>query len=134
MNYAEGVDALYGIVQTFATAQGITVQYPDIPFTKPNDAAWVSAMVRHATGKQASLSNQNGVRIWDNEGTMAITLYAPIGNGMHTVYALATSAVSALRAVKGSLWIRNIRTREMTAEGGFSRIQVLCDFQYTDTE
>lgn len=103
---------------------------PGAPFTD----AWARVTLRHATGRQSSLSGAMGAKRWTQTGTLWVQVFAPVGDGLVTAYELAQAVVNAFRDAKnGTVWYRNSRLQEVGSSGAFEHINVLTDFTY-DTE
>lgn len=135
MNYSAAIDFIAQVVKDFSDAEIIPVQWPDVPFEKPDRGGYLEFNIRHATGVQAALSTSAaGERLWENAGVATVKINSPIASGNSVGYTLAESLVSALRANNSAVWFRNIRIRELGSEGGYTQITVLWDFEYRDTE
>jgi hypothetical protein len=113
------------------TAAG-NVTYSDKPANVPN-AAWARVTVRHANGRQSSLAGAMGPKRYTQTGTLWVQVFAPVGDGMVTAYALAQTVVNAYRTARGTVWYRNPRMQEVGSSGAFEQINVLTDFTYDDT-
>lgn len=135
MNCEEAVDAIANIVNDFAIANSLPVEWPDLPFDKPDTGSYIKYTIRHAIGLQAALSmNAAKKRLWENAGVCGVIVNSPIASGNTVGYTLANLLKSALRANNSAVWFRNIRIRELGSEGGYTQITVLWDFEYRDTE
>jgi hypothetical protein len=114
------------------TAAAGNVTYSDKPARAPN-AAWARVTLRHATGRQSTLANAMGAKRYTQTGTLWVQVFAPVGDGLVTVYALAQTVVNAYRSARGTVWYRNTRLQEVGSNGAFEHINVLTDFTYDDT-
>lgn len=137
MTYLQARDLLFAILKTWADAQAtpaVTVQWPDVVFTKP-EGAYLKVKLQHGTGSQASLGGGVGTKLYQRTGTVTACVYAPIARGLRVGYTLAQGLTDSIQAYRNSdVWIRNVRIRELGSEGGYERVQVIFDFEYTDRQ
>jgi hypothetical protein len=134
MNYLQARDFMLSVFKQAWDTTGLFAAYDDLPASKPSgQSAWARASITHATGGQGSLSNESGVRRWDRTGVLSVQVFAPVGDGIKTCYALATLVSSAFESSQGSdVWFRNVRLNEAGVDGAFYQINVLADFSYED--
>lgn len=111
-----------------------TMLFPDVPGSKPPEqrVPWARVTVRHATGRQSSFGNATARRKFTQTGTLWVQVFAPVGDGLVTAYALAQTVVNAYRTAHGTVWYRNARMQEVGSSGAFEQINVLTDFTYDD--
>lgn len=97
------------------------------------DRPWASFVIRHATGSQVSLGGV-GERTFSRPGTIIISVFAPIGNGLSTSYALAKIAANAYEGKHSpnGVWFRNVSVREIGREGEFFQVNAVIDFDYDE--
>lgn len=93
---------------------------------------WARVTLRHADGRQTSLTNAGGAKKHTHVGTLYVQLFLPIGQGVTMGYPLARQVLQAYRAARGSVWYRNHRFREVGDDGAFEQINCLIDFTYDD--
>lgn len=115
-------------------ATGFQAVYEDTQ-TVALQNTWARAIVRHADGRQSSLADSNGVRLYESVGTLWIEIRCPRGTGGTQGYQLGNMVMSAFkRAKSGALWYRRIRMSDPMPDGAFELTQVLVDFTYPSTE
>jgi len=141
MTATEAEDEILGIFKEAWDTTGFVAKYNDIPEKEvPDtedgvDSPWARATVLFApTGGQASLAGEQGARRWNQNGTVIVQVFAPVGDGKQKLREMAQLVVNAYREVRGTqVWIRNPRMRDVQSEGGaFSQMNVLADFQFDD--
>jgi len=135
MNYLDARDFMFGVFKAaWDTTGGLPAAYDDLPASKPDgQSPWARVSIVHATGGQASLSNEFGVRRWDRTGVLSVQVFAPTGDGIKTCYTLATLVANAFESSQGSdVWFRNVRLNEAGVDGAFYQINMLADFSYDD--
>jgi hypothetical protein len=131
----EARDVMLGIIQTVATAQSVTLTFTDVPAKVPSaNLVWGRVVLRHATGGQGSLTGGLGTTLYKAGGVLWLQLFAPVGDGSTAGYQKAQYFLNAIRLYRGDVWFRNMRVMERGKDGGFERIDVLTDFEYTDTQ
>lgn len=107
--------------------------YTDIPGDTPSAPLWARVILRHATGRQSSLSGAiNGCQRFTNRGTVFIQVFAEVGNGSVDAYDAAQAIATAFRKAQTGVWFRNVRINEVGADGNFVQHNVLSDFSYDD--
>jgi hypothetical protein len=114
---------------------GHQATYTDVPATPPDsNSVWARAILRHATGAQASLSGPiNGATRWNNGGTVFIQVFGPVGDGSSAAYDAAKIVADAYKGARNlSVWFRNVRINEVGTRGAFEQINVLADFSYDE--
>lgn len=134
MTPQEGKDAILTVFSTCWNALGYPAVYSDLESKPPtSETVWARATIRHRSGDQASLSDSNGQRIWDNDGGVVIQIFSPVGDGLKSGYAAVNNVVNAYRTAKlAEVWFRNPRFREAGNDGAFDMIIFECNFTYTD--
>ena len=75
---------------TWASAQKIPVAFENVPFTKPATGSYLEIYMLESLSTNRDVSAQE-IR---TRGTFQINCYAPVGNGMATVEALASSVIA----------------------------------------
>jgi Bacteriophage related domain of unknown function len=109
------------------------VVYPDkASQVIPAGQAYARLSVRHADGHQSSLGGAMGAKRYTQTGTLWVQVFAPVGDGLVTAYALAQTVVNAYRTARGTVWFRNVRMQEVGNAGAFEQINVLATFNYDD--
>ena len=136
MTADEARDAILAVFKAAwdTTSVPANVVYSDKAGGEPFGAsAWARVVLRHATGRQSSLSDAVGQRRWTSVGTLWVQVFAPVGDGMVTAYGLATVVLNAYRAAPpGAVWYRNPRLQETGSSGNFEQVNILVDFSYDD--
>jgi hypothetical protein len=131
----EARDIMLGLIQEVATAQEVPLTFTDVPAKVPSaNTVWGRVVLRHGTGGQGSLTGGLGVTLYDAGGVLWLQLFAPIGDGSTAGYQKSQYFLNALRTYRGSVWFRNMRVMERGKEGAFERIDVISDFEYTDSQ
>lgn len=133
MTPIEARDVMFALVKTYCDGVTVSVEWPDTPFTRPSSAAYATVVMRHAAGKQAAFTGAD-TRLWEDFGVASLTFKCPIASGDVSGYTLARGFQNVLRSTPSSVWIRNVRIRELGSEGGYQQIQVLWDFEYRDQQ
>lgn len=113
------------------------VTYTDVPCTVPQGAGpseqvWCRVTVRHATGRQSSLTGGLGTQRYTNRGTVWVQVFAPIGDGSTAGYGASQTVVGAFRDAKTAVLFRNVRFSEAGKDGAFERFDVKADFEYDE--
>lgn len=129
MTADEARDEVYAIFKAVSDTTGLEVAYDDSP-ARDNSDGWARVTLRHATGRQSSLSGAMGTRRFTRTGTLWVQVFAPVGDGNATALSLAETVVNAYQAASGTVWYRNVRMREQGSDGAFARVDVLADFTY----
>lgn len=132
MNANQAVDIMMGHVTSVLPVDVVAV-WPDVPGDTPTDTKWIRATVRHATGRQSSLSNEFGVRKFTKAGLLMVQCFAPVGDGELAARDLADVFVEKLETITNSpVWYRNIRLNEVGKDGPAVQVNVMAEFQYDD--
>jgi hypothetical protein len=131
MNIADARDLIAGHA-TAAVEAGVPITYTDVP---PPDitgtVAWCRITVKILDGKQEGFGD--GVRKFCNIGILCIEFFAPHGDGGARRDVLAQIAKTYLENVRSSpIWYRNIRATDVGQDGGFDKINIYADFEFTD--
>lgn len=109
------------------------VAWDDVSSEVPaTDTPWARVTLKHATGRQASLSGVTGTQRFRQTGTIHIQIFSPVGQGKSEAYQLAQTVVNAYRDARLDVWFRNARLNEVGASGAFEQVNVLTDFSYDD--
>lgn len=134
MTPRDAVSEMLAIFKTVWDDTGYTAIYTDVAGSKPTvQEPWARVTVRHALGAQASLSDENGLKVYTQTGTIFIQLFAPQGVGQVTCRDLAQPLLVAYsKNGGGSVWYRNQRMKEIGSDGAFDNSNVLIDFTYDD--
>lgn len=132
MTFNEAVDAMMAV---FKTVWGVRpAVYPDVPgsVTPTDTVLWARIKIKHATGRQGSLTGGLGTTCWERTGFVWIEVYSPVGDGLNTGRDAAQEFVNAYQDQRSGIWYRNIRMVEMGTDGAFERFDVKADFEYRD--
>lgn len=138
MNALEARDVMLTVFKTVwdtlgTPAGSLVAIYADVPGAKPaSEKLYARVTIRHAIGKQSSLSGLTGTKLYDNKGILWVQVYAPIGDGSVAGYAASQSVVNAFREAKTAVIFRNVRMNEAGTSGAFERFDVKIDFEYED--
>lgn len=135
MSYSEARDAMLKVFMDAWVPLGFPAVFTDVPGEVPTtQTTWARATLRHADGGQASLTGPiNGCVRWNNEGTIWIQVFAPVGDGSSAAYDAAHVVAVAYQGARDQeVWFRNVRINEVGTRGAFEQINVLIDFTYDD--
>lgn len=113
-------------------AIGIPLRYDDVPATTPVSGPWGRVAVRHFSGEQATLANNEGVCRWRSAGVIFVQLFAEVGSGfgvLHTLVDVVKDAYQG-KSTPGGAWFRNVRVNEVGRDGPWEQVNVLVDFEY----
>lgn len=132
MTYDEARDEMLAVFKAAWDGLSLPSTYTDVPAAKPEDEiVWARVTVRHGQGRQRSLAGENGSRRWENQGTLFVSVFAPIGDGSTAGYNAAQVVADAYRSTRGlCVWFRNQRIRELGNDGAFEHIQFATEFEY----
>ena len=132
MTFDEACDTMQTVFKTVWDPR--VAVYPDVPGSvPPQDAVlWARVNIKHAVGRQGSLTGGLGTTVWERRGTLWIEVYAPVGDGLKAGRDAAQEIVNAYQAERSGIWYRNIRMVEMGTDGAFERFDVKADFEYRD--
>jgi hypothetical protein len=85
-----------------------------------------------ATSDQYSFKDIN--RKYRTNGTVTIEFFAPrsVGDGLRKIKTLALELQHVMRAHRGSVYLREITTREGAASETHNRQIVICNFEYSE--
>lgn len=110
------------------------VVWTDQPDNVPDTIdPWARVTLHHSIGRQSSLSNELGKRLFTNEGTLVIQVFAPMNDSLNLCYSLAQSLIDIYSAAHSDdVWFRFPRIREIGPSGDFMQVNVLVDFNYDD--
>lgn len=136
--YAEARDEMFKVFTgkwaTLTFTAYPTGPYPvvwdDVGAVPPANAPWARLTLRHGSVSQ-SLGPIGGRR-FEQTGTLFIQLFAPLGDGLKTVYAIAHAIAEAYRNAQTCVMFRRVRIQEIGARGEFEQINVLTDFVYDE--
>lgn len=135
MTFDEGRDYVLSVFKAaWDTQPSYAVTWNDVPAAPPGtDVIWARPTVRHATGRQSSLSGEIGLRKFQHTGTVFVQIFGPVGDGLKQVYSAANLVKNAYEDSRHeNLWFRNVRLNEIGENGGFQQFNVLADFLYDE--
>lgn len=136
LTYKEAIDDIQTIFLNAITPSGVQVHWENVRDQRdPSEDAWVQFVIRHASGRQASLGGVGG-RDFERQGTAIAAIFAPIGKGLSESYDLAKTVADAYEGVHSpnGVWFRNVRIQEIGRDGEFHQTQVLIEFEYYETK
>jgi hypothetical protein len=121
-------------LRTATPALGYGETYEDVPGSMPTAATalWARVTVRHATGRQSSLTGGLGTQRYTNKGFVWVQVFAPMGDGSTAGYVASQAVVDAYRDANTSVLFRNVRLNEQGGDGSFTKFDVIADFEYDD--
>lgn len=134
MTFDEARDIILGFFKAAWDPKGFPAVWTDVPGSAPtSETVWARATIRHATGRQASLSDDQGAKRWSRTGTVYIQVFAPVGDGSKAGYDAAQLVVDAFQAARHpNVWFRDVRMSEAGTSGAFEQLNVLATFSYDD--
>lgn len=107
--------------------------YSDVPAAlSTSEQVWARVTVRHATGRQSSLTGGLGTKRYTNRGTLWVQVFAPMGDGSTAGYGATQTVVGAFRDADIGVLFRNVRFSEAGKDGAFERFDVKADFEYDE--
>lgn len=133
----QATDTVYG---AFNTAWSINPTYPVIwPNKKPNiepmkqGNPWAFVRIAHKSGRQISLSGEDGTKLWERKGQFVCEVYTPSGEGTEKAYTLAGLVETAfIGKTLDSVRFRSIQIKESGIHGNWFLITVTVDFEYDE--
>jgi hypothetical protein len=126
----EAVDIMCGHA---AAALGATpTTYSDVPAPlQDGDTMWARVTVKHGGSGGGAMGD--GTKRYDRIGILCVEVFGPLGDGGLAAQILAQTVLNSLEDVRSSpVWYRNIRAVDVGPDGGFSKINVYADFEYSD--
>ena len=93
---------------------------------------WARVILRHADGRQSSLTGDVGTKRYDRSGVLLAQIFTPVGRGQTECYQLAKRVMNAFEDARLDVWFRNVRLNERGSSGSFNQIDVLTDFLYDE--
>jgi hypothetical protein len=107
-----------------------------VPTPPPADGVWVRASLRHAEGRQGSLSCEHGERRWRRLGTLAVQCFAPLSGPkpLQTAEAVACAIRDAFQgaATPGGVWFREATTNEVGPDASWYQVNATVLFEYDE--
>jgi len=136
LTYEEAVDDINAMMLAAWTTTGYVLRWDDVQkqIDLSNDP-WATFITRHATGSQKTLGGV-GNRMFERTGTAIASIFTPTGNGLSDSYILAKVVANAYegKSSDNGVWFKNVRIQEIPSEGQFRQLNVLMDFEYTETK
>lgn len=147
---SEARDAMYTQFRTVWLADGATaavpIQFPDVAKgvfppkgqdTDKNPLPWIRAVILHnpGAGGQANLANAGGQRRYERFGTITVSLFTPLGDGLKRAddyIRVAKSAFEGIRLTPTGVIFTNVRFTEVGPDGSYFMINVIADFDYSE--
>ena len=125
------------ILTVFKTAwdtTGWVAIYENVAGEIPDSEPWARVAVRHVTGQQATLTDRTGLTRYDREGTIAVQIFVPTGEGLTRSYQLSKIVADAYegQATPSNVWFRDVRINEIGPDGSWFQTNVLIDFMYDE--
>lgn len=133
MSPAEARDILFQVANKAINECGYPVEWPDVSGKPKTNGTWLRVVLRHADGRQVSLSDEIGQRRWQNTGVLFLQVFSPVGTAIVSGYDVAHALMNAYRTFQHSiLWVTNPRMNEVGNSGAYEQINVSIDFNYDD--
>lgn len=136
LTYEEAVDDISAMMLAAWTVTGYNLYWEDVQKERDkSNNPYVSFFIRHATGSQKTLGG-TGKRMFERTGTAIASIFTPTGNGLSDSYILAKVVSNAYegKSSDNGVWFKNVRIQEVPSEGQFRQLNVLMDFEYTETK
>ena len=95
---------------------------------------WTRVSMRHVTGNQSSLTGGLGTIQYTNTGTLTMSLFVPIGEGLVRGRQLASTLQRAYRGISTprQVWFRRSRINEIGSDGHWFQINIIVEFEYDE--
>jgi len=136
LTYAQAVDDILTLLNVAWTPTGHQMDWDNTRKQKETDnSPWASVVVRHASGQQDSLGGV-GNRMFLRLGIIMVMIHVPTASGLSEPYALAKVVADAYEGVSSpnGVWFRNVRVNERGRDGSNFALDVVIDFEYTETK
>jgi hypothetical protein len=136
LNYGQAIDDINTMMMVAWTTTGYTVHWDDVRDQRDiSNSPWAVFIVRHATGNQDNLGG-TGNRNFVRTGTAIASIFTPTGNGLSESYTLAKVVSDAYegKSSDNGVWFKNVRIQEIGRESQFYHLNVLIDFEYSETK
>lgn len=137
--FAEARDDVIGLLKTVwdAGASGKTMLYTAHPEKPPvADDAWAHCSVQHTDSQTYTLGGETGNRRFRRQGTLFVSLYAPVGDGFTSADTLAKVVADGLegKSTTNGVLIRSVRMQEQGVDGAFEVTNLSADFEYYEVK
>lgn len=136
LTYKQAIDDIQTIFLNTITPSGVQVHWENVRDQRDlSEDPWIQFVIRHASGRQASLGGVGG-RDFERQGTAVAAIFVPIGKGLSESYDIAKTVADAYEGVTSpnGVWFRNVRIQEIGRDGEFHQTQVLAEFEYYETK
>jgi hypothetical protein len=136
LTYEEAVDDISAMMLAAWTPTDNSLYWEDVQKERDkSNNPWAVFVIRHATGSQKTLGG-TGKRMFERTGTAIASIFTPTGNGLSDSYILAKVVANAYegKSSDNGVWFKNVRIQEVPSEGQFRQLNVLMDFEYTETK
>lgn len=133
----EARDDIMELVNDAWTPTTWQIQWPDKPADVPTTPdPWARAVMKHASGTQASLAGDTGQRRWTRTGVLTIQVFTPAGEGLSRSDVLSTILVDALEGASTphGVWFREVRAQEIGPDGDWYQVNVMAVFEYDEVK
>lgn len=136
LTYDQATNEILTLLKTAWDTTGHQMDWENTREQRETDnSPWASVVVRHVSGQQDSLGGL-GFRSFIRFGVLIVTIRIPSGSGLSTGNTLAKVVADAYEGVSSpnGVWFRNVRINEQGRDGSNFVINVLADFEYTETK
>lgn len=140
-SHQAAVDEIFALIKDAWEAQGVgyPISWEDVAEDEPTveeGKAWCKVYIRHSTSRQSTLSNQAGIRRWEQLGTVVCEIRSSPGRGLATSRASATILQNALRGARtqSGVWLRDVTQQERTIDDGWARVDISATFEYDEVK
>lgn len=138
LTFEQARDEIYTLGHTaWSAANDYPLLFEDLPGDPPKTATpWARLSLRHESGRQETLSNPLGNKLFERRGVLIVQVFAVRGKGLQSADRLAKVFMDAYegKSTPGGVWFRNARYREVGPDGNWYQVNVTADFVYTETK
>lgn len=133
MTYEEACDVILSVFHNAWKPTGFPIVWNDIDSKPPTtQTPWARATIKHTSGGQGSLADENGAKLWDRGGVFFVQIFTPFEQGEQTGRRIGQSIVDAYNDYNGSVWFRRAHLRERPRDGAFLMLLFSVEFEYTE--
>ena len=137
LTYNQAIDEILTVFKNAWPLSDTTVKYDDVANDSnppPVDSPWARVILRHTTGRQATLANAQGQSRFRREGILTVSVFVKRGFGLPRSPDLATIVRDAFegKSSPGGVWFRNVRIVEVGADGSWFIKNVVVEFTYDE--
>jgi hypothetical protein len=143
MTYRGAKDEMFAALKTLWDAETPavyggaipTIFWDGVPPAQPvATASWAFVTLRHVAGSQVSLSDPAGLRRFEKNGIITVSVFSPLIKGLALGEKLAEIAKKSFegKSTPGGVWFKNVRIVEVGPDGPWFMWNVLAEFRYDE--